>query len=242
MVQKTLPTAVLGRTGLEVTRIGYGASGRKSPDSRQWGRLLNAVLDSGINFIDTANDYGVRVAGNQTGLGPYLHQYSCTSPRPAADFCTGGGARAGGEVLPLYVDDLIWDVLRHHSTVVWPEVKVISASHSNSASTTGVVLEDRLSGPNSWRAWTWTGSPALWLTAGEEVFRQRIHDRNLNSWKSPRERMMIDKSLEHTIIFNARRVEVVSESGLVLVDILQDYVSELAEKCLSTLVTGDTIA
>ena len=60
MVQKTLPTAVLGRTGLEVTRIGYGASGRKSPDNRQWGRLLNAVLDSGINFIDTANDYGVR--------------------------------------------------------------------------------------------------------------------------------------------------------------------------------------
>ena len=58
--QETLPTAVLGRTGLEVTRIGYGTAARKSPDDRQWGRILNRVLDSGINFIDTANDYGVR--------------------------------------------------------------------------------------------------------------------------------------------------------------------------------------
>ena len=59
MGQTPLPTAVLGRTGLEVTRLGYGTSPRKHPDDQQWGRLLNGVLDSGINFIDTANDYGV---------------------------------------------------------------------------------------------------------------------------------------------------------------------------------------
>ena len=54
------PTAVLGQTGLEVTRLGFGtALSRKMPDS-EWDQLLNAVLDSGINFIDTANDYGVR--------------------------------------------------------------------------------------------------------------------------------------------------------------------------------------
>ena len=59
MVQP-LPTAILGRTGLEVTRLGYGTGSRKQhPDDQQWGRLLNGVLDSGINFIDTANDYGI---------------------------------------------------------------------------------------------------------------------------------------------------------------------------------------
>jgi aryl-alcohol dehydrogenase-like predicted oxidoreductase len=56
----SMPTALLGRTGLEVTRLGFGTAPRKQPDAAQWGRLLNAVLDSGINFIDTANDYGVR--------------------------------------------------------------------------------------------------------------------------------------------------------------------------------------
>ena len=55
-----LPTALLGRTGLEVTRLGYGTAIRERVDSEQWGRLLNGVLDSGINFIDSANDYGVR--------------------------------------------------------------------------------------------------------------------------------------------------------------------------------------
>jgi len=61
-----LPTSVLGRTGLKVTQLGYGAMEVRG--SRIWGgrpvteeqanTILNAVLDNGINFIDTANDYG----------------------------------------------------------------------------------------------------------------------------------------------------------------------------------------
>lgn len=59
-----LATRTLGRTGLEVTRLGYGAMellgeqvGRKlSPGQAE--KILNAVLDGGINFIDTAPDYG----------------------------------------------------------------------------------------------------------------------------------------------------------------------------------------
>ena len=59
MNSTSLPTAVLGRTGLEVTRLGFGSAiSRKLPDS-EWAQLLGAVLDSGINFVDTANDYGV---------------------------------------------------------------------------------------------------------------------------------------------------------------------------------------
>ncbi len=63
---KSLSKATLGRTGLEVTRLGYGAMEVRG--SRIWGgrpvtedqakTILNAVLDAGINFIDTANDYG----------------------------------------------------------------------------------------------------------------------------------------------------------------------------------------
>ena len=58
---------ILGRTGLEVTALGYGAMEIRGP--RIWGgrpvsdhqgeHILNAVLDAGINFIDTASDYGL---------------------------------------------------------------------------------------------------------------------------------------------------------------------------------------
>ena len=41
---QTLPTAVLGRTGLEVSRLGYGTALRNQPNHEQWGRLLNTVL------------------------------------------------------------------------------------------------------------------------------------------------------------------------------------------------------
>jgi aryl-alcohol dehydrogenase-like predicted oxidoreductase len=57
----------LGRTGLEVTQLGYGSMGIRGP--RTWGvrvvsdkaadEFLNAVLDAGINFIDTSPDYGI---------------------------------------------------------------------------------------------------------------------------------------------------------------------------------------
>jgi aryl-alcohol dehydrogenase-like predicted oxidoreductase len=60
----TIKTRPLGVTGVEVTILGYGALelwGRpRSPaiEDEDAGRLLNAVLDSGINLIDTAIDYG----------------------------------------------------------------------------------------------------------------------------------------------------------------------------------------
>src|SRR6201987_1626029 len=57
-------TRPLGRTGADVTILGYGAMElRGLPRGPQVadedaGRLLNAVLDGGINLIDTSPDYG----------------------------------------------------------------------------------------------------------------------------------------------------------------------------------------
>jgi aryl-alcohol dehydrogenase-like predicted oxidoreductase len=62
----TLPTRKLGNTDLIVTRLGFGAMEIRGP--RVWGgravtdqqakRILDAVVDAGITFIDTSNDYG----------------------------------------------------------------------------------------------------------------------------------------------------------------------------------------
>src|SRR5215475_15016761 len=60
----TLETRQLGRTGSDVTILGYGAMELRGQPrgpaiaDEDAGRLLNAVLDAGINLIDTSIDYG----------------------------------------------------------------------------------------------------------------------------------------------------------------------------------------
>ena len=59
-----LPRRALGRTGLDVTALSYGAmelrGAPRGPDvsDEEAEKILNEVLDSGINFIDTSIDYG----------------------------------------------------------------------------------------------------------------------------------------------------------------------------------------
>lgn len=59
-----LEKRTLGRAGMDVTVLGYGAMElRGYPRGREIseddaGKILNAVLDLGINFIDTSVDYG----------------------------------------------------------------------------------------------------------------------------------------------------------------------------------------
>ena len=69
-----LPRRQLGRTGLSVTTLGYGAMeirgaprGRDVSDA-QAETILNAVLDAGINYIDTSIDYGV----SEERIGRYI--------------------------------------------------------------------------------------------------------------------------------------------------------------------------
>jgi aryl-alcohol dehydrogenase-like predicted oxidoreductase len=69
-----LPKRELGRTGLQVTMLGYGAMElRGAPRARdisesQAETILNAVLDAGINYIDTSIDYGL----SEERIGRYL--------------------------------------------------------------------------------------------------------------------------------------------------------------------------
>jgi aryl-alcohol dehydrogenase-like predicted oxidoreductase len=96
-----LPTSTLGRTGVTVTKLGYGAMELRGPggfgSSRQLDddhveRLLNGVLDAGINMIDTSPDYG----GSEEHIG------RCISHRRDEYFlaskcgCAVGEAAAGG--------------------------------------------------------------------------------------------------------------------------------------------------
>ena len=60
----SIPNRPLGRTGVVVTALGYGAmelrGGPRGPaiEDAEADRLLNALLDGGVNLIDTSIDYG----------------------------------------------------------------------------------------------------------------------------------------------------------------------------------------
>jgi aryl-alcohol dehydrogenase-like predicted oxidoreductase len=74
MYMADLPKRDLGRTGLQVTMLGYGAMElRGVPRGRdvteaQAETILNAVLDAGINYLDTSIDYGL----SEERIGRYI--------------------------------------------------------------------------------------------------------------------------------------------------------------------------
>ena len=57
-MEEKLKTRRFGRTELQVTEPGYGAMELRKVDEGKAERLLNGVLDAGINLIDTSPDYG----------------------------------------------------------------------------------------------------------------------------------------------------------------------------------------
>ena len=83
--------AVLGKTGLEVSRLGAGLNeiGRQltANDVEQAGRVLNAALDGGINFLDTAACYGVSEEMIGRTIAHRRHEYVLATK---AGHVTGG--------------------------------------------------------------------------------------------------------------------------------------------------------
>lgn len=96
-----LPKRRLGRTDMDVTMLGYGAMElRGAPRGRDISeaeaeRVLNAVLDAGVNYIDTSIDYGVSeerigraIAGRRS---EYFLASKCGCPLDPAESLHGRG-------------------------------------------------------------------------------------------------------------------------------------------------------
>jgi aryl-alcohol dehydrogenase-like predicted oxidoreductase len=95
-----LPRRTLGRTGLEVTTLGYGAMELRGlptgPDLSDdaANELLNAVLDEGINFIDTSIDYG----HSEELIGRYIAHRRSEYVLASKCGCVPGSAMGGEHV------------------------------------------------------------------------------------------------------------------------------------------------
>lgn len=119
MTPQQLPTRPLGRTGLDVTVLGYGASGlgnlgyaRPAEDAAQ---AVDAAWNAGIRLFDTAPHYGLGLSERRLGEALRTRpreQYLLSTkvgrllrPNPAP---TGSDLPSGGFDVP---DDLtrVWD-------------------------------------------------------------------------------------------------------------------------------------
>lgn len=71
----TMPYGPLGRTGVQVSKLGIGAAqlGRDNLDGAEVKRIIAKALDHGINYIDTAPNYpGNNLGESERRLGPAL--------------------------------------------------------------------------------------------------------------------------------------------------------------------------
>ncbi|MDE2822507.1 MAG: AAA family ATPase [Chloroflexota bacterium] len=137
--------------------------------------------------------------------------------------------------LNLSVDELMEDVLRHYWANVWPKVEELIVSYVGDTSVNGLVLEGSALWPEFPTRLDFNRVGALWLTASEETFRQRIYANSRYSTKSGRNREMVDKFLQRTVAYNTRMVEVVNRLGFNLVDVMDSDATDLAERCLLAL-------
>jgi aryl-alcohol dehydrogenase-like predicted oxidoreductase len=121
----------LGRTGLSVTALGFGAMDLGGPPAAneisddEAGRVLNAVLDSGINFIDTAVCYGTsearigRAISHRRGEFILATKCGCQPGKPMGtpNIHTAANIRAGVEhSLRMMRTDYI-DIVQFHQSL-----------------------------------------------------------------------------------------------------------------------------
>lgn len=124
----------LGRSGPLVSPLGFGAfkigrnekikypSGYELPDDRQVERLLNGVLDAGVNLIDTAPAYGTSEQRIGRAIGHRRHEFVlCTkvgetfeNGRSFYDFSAAGIERSVHRSLQRLKTDAV-DLLLLHS-------------------------------------------------------------------------------------------------------------------------------
>lgn len=142
----TLPTSPLGRTGLIVTKLGFGAMELRGVDhfprlsKQEASAILNGVLDAGINYIDTSPDYGYseRIIGEQLAhrRGDFFLASKCGCPveppdvahakRKPHDF-SRANVRAGVEQSLKLMKTEYLDVVQFH---ISPSREVLEANDS----------------------------------------------------------------------------------------------------------------
>lgn len=115
-------------------------------------------------------------------------------PRPAdvlEHYCT------------LNVDELLADVLAHYKKNVIPQVNTLVRDYHSDPTLAGLVLEGSALWPEFVADLVDEAKvKALWLTASDSLFRDRIYSRSRFEQSSAAEKFLIQQFLDRTLLYN----------------------------------------
>lgn len=156
------------------------------------------------------------------------------------------GANGNGKVIPEYVaahyrdlsvEALFLDVLSHYQKNVLPLFEAIVHSHAADSSTECLILE----GSALWPGFVANvvgenGVKALWLTASDQLFRNRIFSESNFSNVCEDEKHLIQKFLHRTLLYNKHMREEVERLGFICIDVESVSIAdELSKKCMELM-------
>lgn len=115
--------------------------------------------------------------------------------------------------LSLSAEELIADVLRHYQKV-WRQVEVIVLARTLEEGGRGLIVE----GSAIWPAWAHNasekGAKAIWLTAPDMIFKDRIYKESGFDNANARSKKMISKFLSRTLLFDSQMMRCLQDNGL----------------------------
>lgn len=105
------------------------------------------------------------------------------------------------------VAELVHAVLRHYRGNVWPIVDAVVRSHLNNPFDPGLVLEGSAILPDMVSAAGFQGCSAVWLTASNELIRDRILESSQFSSRSDNDKKLIEAFVRRALDFNQIIIE-----------------------------------
>ncbi|CAN5787885.1 hypothetical protein BH10CHL1_BH10CHL1_11380 [soil metagenome] len=140
--------------------------------------------------------------------------------------------------MSLSVDELIKDVLRHYRSM-WPNIEALITTHATDDTTDRLILEGSALWPESVATLQLDNVGAIWLTASNELFQERIYAASRFGEATAREQMMIQKFLERTQCYNGQMLAAIKRLGLISLNIeTTSSLDELIDASLALLNTG----
>ena len=134
--------------------------------------------------------------------------------------------------LSLSVDELFADVLRHYRSM-WRDIEAMIISHATDTSTERLIFEGSALWPESVATLDVDKVAAIWLTAGNDLFRTRIHNESHFEDAAAGEKKLIQKFLERTQLYNERMNNAANRLGLAILDVeATSSIKELSDKYL----------
>ena len=139
----------------------------------------------------------------------------------------------------LSIDALFFDVLSHYEKNVLPQVEVIIHSRVSDLSTECLIIEGSALWPKFVANIVSENDikiKAIWLTASDQFFGNRIFRRSNFNNVCEDEKYLIQKFLNRTLLYNKRMRQEVERLGFVYIDVeSMSMADQLPKKCMELI-------